>query len=808
MLSQLRYTIRLLFKSPGFTITAVLVLGLGIGANTAVFSLIDTVLLKPLPYPEPERLAWISMPTQTVSDGALDYPDYLDLCAAQHTFSSLGLESWDSFDLSEHGRAERIKGSCRTASAFQVSGLPFVLGRPFNADEDKPGGPLVVVLSETLWRSQFNADPEILGQSIVLNGHSFRVIGVVKPEESETRTPPQVFVPLNSMDVVGDWEKWRGRDNHSLFCFGRLKEGVTLAQAQADLEVIQRHLSAQFPEDRGYGIRVNDALQTEMRDYQPTLWLLGAAAVGLLLISSVNVANLLIVRASDRRRELMIRAAIGGSRFRLIGHLLFESALLSVIGGLLGIPVGFAGIQLIKWAAPADMARVFGVSLNVEAILFCFGLATLTAVVSGLYPALVLSKTNLASALSAEGGRGGTVGPQRRRTQSIMMTCQVSLACVLLIGTGLLARSFEAVQNVPLGFTSHHLLTAEISLVNKKYRDQSQADTFFATLLERVRRMPDVTAATLSDDPPFVNSENGNYTPFTIPDRPLPEPGHEPTLGTQFVSPGYFRAFQTPLLEGRDFDERDQRTSQSVVIINQALAQAFFPDQSPIGKQIELPGSYMTQKRYTVLGVAQDMRHGGPDHQPEKFGAYFPFCQQLTHYEILILRSSGNPLTLLPDLRKTIASIDPEQPLGEASTFDDVMAKRGATRRLGVLLVSVFSSAALLLSTVGLYAVLAYSVSQQTREIGVRIAVGASRRNILGLIVKQGFTIVMIGIVLGLLAASALTNLLGSLLYGVGGNDPITIVASILVLCFAALFACSFPALRAVRIDPITALRE
>ncbi len=805
---HLRYTIRRLLKSPGFTITAVLILGLGIGANTAVFSLIDAVLLKPLPYPRPERLAWIYMPTQTVRDGALDYPDYLDLCAAQHTFSSLALESWDSFDLSERGQAERIKGSCRTASAFQVSGLPFVLGRPFTADEDKPGGPLVVVLNETFWRSRFNANPEILGQSIVLNGHSFRVIGVVKPEEAETRTPPQIFVPLNSIDVVGDREKWRGRDSRFLFCFGRLKKGVTLAQAQSDLEVIQRNLSAQFSEDKGCGIRVDDALQAEMRDYEPTLWLLGAAAAGLLLISSVNVATLLVVRASDRRRELTIRAAIGGSRFRLIGHLLFESGLLSVVGGVTGILVGFAGIQLIKWAAPPDMARVFAVSLNVEAILFCFGLATLTALASGLFPALVLSKTNLASALSAEGGRGGTAGPQRRRAQSIMMSCQVALACVLLMGTGLLARSFQAVQNVPLGFTPQHLLTAEIYLVNKKYRDQSQADTFFDTLLERVRQMPDVIGATLSDDPPFVNSEDGNNVPFTVPGLPLPEPGHEATLGMQIVSPGYFGAFRTPLLEGRDFDERDRRSSQRVVIINQALAQAFFPNQSPIGKQIELPGSYMTEKRYRVIGVAEDMRHGGPDHHPEKFSAYFPYGQQLTHDEILILRSAGNPLTLLPGLRETIASIDPDQPLGKVSAFDDVIAKRVATRRLGVLLVGVFSGAALLLSAIGLYGVLAYSVSQQRREIGVRIAVGASRRNILGLVVKQGFKIVMIGIALGLLAASALANLLGTLLYGVGGNDPITIGASVLVLSFAALLACLIPAVRAARINPIKALSE
>jgi putative ABC transport system permease protein len=579
LIQSLRYTLRVLLKSPGFTITAVLILGFGIGTNTAIFSLIDTVLLNPLPYPQSDRLAYIYMPTQADRDGILDYPDYLDLCAAQHTFTCLALENWDSFDLKEDGQTDRIKGAYRTASAFQVNGLPFVLGRPFSADEDKPGGPLVVVLTESFWRSHYNADLNIIGRNLTLNGHEFEIVGVVQTE-SKDKVPPQIYVPLNSADVVGEWGKWRARDSRFLFCFGRLKDGVTLAQAQADIEVIERNLVTQFPEDKGYGVRVDGALQAEMRDYLPSLWLLGSAAGCLLVISSVNVATLLIARASDRQRELTIRAAIGASRLRLIGRLLFESALLSVIGGIIGVPIGFAGIQLIKWVAPEDMARVFSVSLSVEALLFCFGLATLTAVSSGLFPALVLSKTNLNSVLKAEGGRGGTAGPQRLRAQSIMMTCQVALACVLLIGTGLLVRSFQAVLNVPLGFSPHRLLAAEINPVNKKYRDQTEADIFFNTLLERVRRVAGVSGATLSDDPPFVYSEDGDYAPFTVPGQPLPEPGHEPTLNLQDISSGYFRTFDTSLLEGRDFDERDQRGSQSVMIINQALAQAFFPGES------------------------------------------------------------------------------------------------------------------------------------------------------------------------------------------------------------------------------------
>lgn len=810
-LQQLRYAVRLLLKSPGFTITAVLILGFGIGANTAIFSLVDTVLLKPLPYPESEKLVNIYMPSESAPNGFFDYPDYLDYAAAQHTFTALALSTWDWFDLIENGNAERINGSFVTPSVFQVIGLPLVLGRPFTADEDKPGGPLVAILTEPLWREHFGADPNILGKNIVLNGHTFQVIGVAKPLAGEYREPPRILVPLNTVDVVGDWDKWRGRDNHFLFCFGRLKNGVTFAQAQSDLEVIQRNLVARYPEDKGYGVRVNDGLYDEMKDYTATVWLLGVAAALLLLISTANVATLLMARASDRRHEMTIRTAIGASRLRLMGYLLLESALLSLIGGLLGIPVALLGIQFIKWLSP-DMPRVFDVALNPEALLVFFIFAMFTALASGLFPALFLSKTDPGSVLRGGGDRAATAGPQHRRSQSVMMICQVSLACVLLIGTGLLVRSFQAAQNLPLGFNPHNVLTAEIYLVNKKYRDQWQANILFDALLEKVRHLPGITAAAMSDNPPFV-WEDGNHTPFTIPGQPLPEPGHEPQLDMQLVAPGYFNALQTPLLEGRDFDDRDKRPKDqlfknAVVIINRTLADAFFPGQNPIGKQMELPGSYMAEKTYTVVGVVQDMRHGGPDHHAQKFDAYFPYCQHLNHYETLILRSAGDPLGLLPDLRKTIASIDRELPLAKVMTFDDMMANRLATRRLAALLVSIFSGAALLLSAVGLYGVLAYAVSRQTREIGVRIAVGALRSNILKLILRRGFTIVGLGIVIGSLAASALTGLLGTLLYGVGGNDPITIAASILVLGFATLLACLIPAFRATRINPIAALRE
>jgi putative ABC transport system permease protein len=469
------------------------------------------------------------------------------------------------------------------------------------------------------------------------------------------------------------------------------------------------------------------------------------------------------------------------------------------------------GIELIKWLSP-DMPRISEVSLNPEALLVFFLFAIFTALASGLFPALFLSKTKPGSALRGGGDRAATAGPQHRRSQSILLVCQIALACVLLIGTGLLLRSFQAAQNLSLGFNPDHLLTAQITLRNKKYRDQWDANILFDKLLDKLRVLPGVTAASMSNNPPFF-WEDGNTTPFSISGRPLPEPGREPILNMQIQMPGYFQVLQTRLLEGRDFDVTDKRakdesTKEPIVIINQALAEAFFPGQNPIGKQIDLPASYMAEKTYTIIGVVQNVLQGGPDHHASKFAAYFPYYQHLDHNGIVILRSAGDPRALLPGLRQTIASIDPEIPLGQTTSYDDLIASRFSIRRLSVLLTGIFSGTSLFLSAVGLYGVFAYTVSRQTREIGVRIALGALSRNILLLIFKRGFSIVGLGVLIGSVTAVALSGALGSFLYGVAGDDPLTIGLSIVVLCLAGLAACLLPALRAVRTNPVTALRE
>ncbi|MBV8279992.1 MAG: ABC transporter permease, partial [Verrucomicrobia bacterium] len=607
-------------KSPWFTVIAVLVLGFGIGVNTAVFSLIDTVLLKPLPYPESDRLAMVSMPVRGTDEAPIDYPDYLDFTAVQRSFSSIGLENFEYFDLTENGSTERVNCAFASASAFAVNSLHSVLGRTFTADEDKPGGALVAVLSEPFWSAHYHSDPAIIGKTLVLNGQSFQIIGVIPPE-AENRTPPKVYVPLNSADIVGSWGQWNGwrsRNAHILNCLGRLKPGVSVAQAQAELEVIHRNLIARYPEDEGYTIRVTPMLEVEVKDYATTVWILGAAVACLLIISTANVATLLLARALHRTQEITIRATLGASRFRLASELLAESALLSFFGGIIGVVIAFWVIGLIKSIAPADMPRVFATGIDGEALLFFFVVAAITALLSGLLPAVINSKANLASSLRADGSRSVTAGPRRQRTQALLMIGQVALASVMLIAAGLLVRSLLAAQSVPLGFNPSHVLTAQIYLTDKNHQDPVRTRAFFESLLDRVRRIPGVVDAAVNDNAPF-SWEDGYSTPFLIPSQPPPQQGREPRLDMSIVSTNYFKTQQIPLLAGRDFKADDQADRESVVIISKSFAQRFFPNENPLGKQVENLGTTVTSKVSTIIGVVDNIVHGGPDHHPSPF---------------------------------------------------------------------------------------------------------------------------------------------------------------------------------------------
>jgi putative ABC transport system permease protein len=806
-----RHTIRLLLKSPGFTITAVLILGFGIGVNTTIFSVIDAVLLNPLPIPHADRLVQVFEPrSQNDTKTFLDYPDYLEMSQTQHSFDKLAVYDWTDLDFSNQRNPEHVRVVFASANLFELTGMPMILGRPFTRDEDKFGGPRVVVLNRAFWRAHFNSDPGIIGKNLTLSDESFQVIGVC-PEQAGNLaelTSEILYLPVHAEEVFGpsDLEK---RDAHYLACIGRLKAGVTLSQAQSDLEVIQSNLAVLYPDtDKGYGIRLVPLLTLIEESYSSSVWFLGAAGGCLLLLSCANVANLLFARGLERRREMAIRATLGASRRDLITQLLLETVSLTLLAGGVGFLIAIWGIALIRALTPDYLSAFQEISPNGTALAFIFCLTGLVACLSGLVPSWSLSKTDVGLALKDEGGRSGTQTLQKHRAQSLLVVSQVAVACVLLIGTGLLVRSFQAVRNLPLGFNPHHLLTANIMPTGKRYSDPSQLRNFFDTILEKVRRLPAVIDAGMSDNQPFEVLYGGWKFPFSIPGQPEPEPGKEPAMDVEAISPGYFRTLQIPLLQGRDFDSQDRAGSQDVIVVNRALAETFFPGENPIGKQIHDRDEWLGRKDWTIVGVVENIRHAGPDFAEARFLAYTPYSQRGLFREFLLLRTAGDPATLVPAVRKIVAEIDPDVPVDRATSYDDFLAGRFWARRLSASLAGLFSAVAILLSAAGLYGVLAYSVLRRRRELGVRIALGARTSNVLTLVLRQGLLLSGIGLTVGIAAGLLLGRFMGNILYGVSGTDPIALMLAILALGLAAASACLLPALRATRINPIIALRE
>jgi predicted permease len=810
LISYLRHTIRLLLKSPGFAITAILVLGLGIGANTAIFSLINGVLLKPLPYPQSDRLVRIYQPTQDIPWMNVAYSDYVDFKANQHTLQDLTLIHIDDFQVAGDAEPERIDGAYVTGNFFAVMGRPFLLGRPFGEKEEKAVAN-VVVLTDVLWRKRFNADPKVIGRNITLNGRSFEIIGITPGQANESERI-DLYIPFTLDPHYKDVSS--RRSGHMFDCIGRLKDGVTLQQAQLDFEVINRNLSTQYPDTNSlFGIKLVPLLNSVVSDYSATLWLLGGAVLCLLLITCANTANLLLARARERTKEITVRAALGASRERLVVQLLSESLILALLGGGVGLLTACWGVSLIKALDPGEIIRLQAIAIDGTALLFVFGLTLVTALLFGLLPALVLSRANLASALRDEGGRTGTAARERHRSQNILVIGQVALASVLLIGAGLLLRSFLVLQSVPLGFNSHQVLVADVYLASTKYAAGEKRKAFFDSLLDKVGRLPGVIDAGLNDGVPF--GENNDHESLIVAGQPVTDPSRLPWMIHQIVSPGYFRALGIHLLKGRFFDERDQANAENVVIINESIARRIFGGQDPIGKQLD-DGNFSNRPHHvtTIIGVVADVQHNDPEIQQTPFQSYFPYTQtaggfgEYAKFETLVLHLTVDARSVVPALRKTIGTIDPDLPLANVGAYDDQIAKSFTTKRLSLIIVSLFSGVALLLASIGLYAVLSYSVSLRAREIGVRMALGAEATNIIKLVTHQGLRIIGLGLIIGIGAGIILGQVIGNVLYGVSATDPTALLTSTLVLGVAALLACLLPALRATRIDPITALRE
>jgi putative ABC transport system permease protein len=805
LISQVRYTIRRLLKSPGFTITTVLILGLGIGANTAIFSVVNAVLLKPLPYPNPDQLVSIYQVFQG-DKAQLDYPDYIDFRANQRTFDSLTAYYNDDFTMTGQGEPERITGIYASGSLFKVLGRPFLIGAPFGETEDNSETRSVVVIGEHLWVTKFHRDPNVVGANLLLNGRSFEIVGV-SPAQANEWARVDVFLPLNQGP---DFKEARqARSAFLLWGIGRLKKNVRLAQAQANLETINKTLSTKYPDSHsGVGIRLVPYLDSVVNNYSASLWLLEGAVGCLLLITCANVANLVVTRVQERRREFNIRAALGASRTQVIFQSMFETSALALAGGMLGLLVAAWAVDRIKSMSPEDITRFQEVVLDNGSLIFVVAATLLTALLAGLLPAWFGSDVNLVPALAEGGERGGTAGPLRQKGQAALVAGQVALTFVLLTVSGLLARSYQALQKQPLGFRTDHVLTADIHLAGNRYSTQEKCKAAWNRVLEALRSVPGVRGVALNDDMLFKDLDRIS---FGVTGQVDPEPGREPLSVKQSISPEYFSVLGIPLLRGRAFNDADQANGERVVIINESLAKVFFPGEDPIGKQLHNFGA--RRLNYTVVGVVGDVEHNSPEVQLQRFQAYYPYTQDPwgsipDNSATLVVSVRGDPNAVVPDVRKAIASFDPDLPLSNIFTLDQLVAKGFAARSLSMLVVSVFSGAALLLAAVGLYAVLSYSVSQRKREMGIRIALGAQAFNIVRLVLTQGFWIGAAGFATGILVTLISGRFFQGALYHVPSLDPVTLAFAAIVLSLASIFACLLPAIRATRIDPIKALRE
>jgi len=811
LISHLRYTIRLLLKSPGFTITTILIMGLAIGANTAIFSLVDAVLLKSLPYPDPGKLVALSENSPLYPNISLDYPDYLDWRANQHSFEDIAVFRRDSFNLTGNGDPERVTGAFVTASYFRVLGVGPAIGRTFTETDDHSGGAGAILLSDRFWRNRFAADPKIIGRTLVLNDVSYEVIGIA---------PPQIMNPEN-MDIyvpIGhypDLTHLMDRGRHpGLRCIGRLKPGVSVQAATAEFRVIARSLELRYPStNTDISAEAGPLLEEVVGQYRMTLYLLLAVVGLVLLIGCANVANLLLGRALVRQREISLRAALGASRGRIVNQLLFESLVLAVLGGALGILLAQTSLDAIIALTPRGVGRFEHVHLNRVVLLFTTVITLGSGLVFGLWPALKTSRVNLRETLEAAGGRGTTAGAARQRSQGLLVIGQVALASLLLVGSSLLIQSFQQLQKVPLGFDPHNLLTVGIQLSSFNYQSQpdqtvntAKMAAFYESLLQRIKGIPGAEAFALGSNLPF----NGNNysSDFGVVGQPEPRLGEEPSAEYESVSPDYFKALKIQVIRGRTFDAGDGVGNTPVVVIDEKLANRCFPGQDPIGQQLSEDAHKPESAKYTIVGMVRTVRHDDLAIQPKLAELYFPVSQKPELQMTILIRAKGDPQGLVSAVREAVQSVDPNLPVFNIRTMESQLSNELVTQRLSVVLVSLFSVLALLLAAVGLYGVLAYSIAQRTREIGIRIALGAESGSILSLVVRQGLIIVGVGLAAGIIGSLILTRLIQSLLYGVSGTDPIAVLTAISVLGLAAFLACVVPALRAIRIDPMIALRE
>ena len=795
VLSDVVYGFRILLKNPAFAAIAVITLGLGIGGNTAIFSVVNSVLLRPLPYANSDQLVIINetklpqFPSFSVSPG-----NFLDWRKQATAFENIAVTASGPSILTGGGDPAKVSGRRATANLFQTLRVKPALGRDFTPEEDQEGHDDVVIISYGLWQRRFGGKPEILGQSVTLNNRSYTVIGVM-PAGFRFGGDIDLWKP---MAFTADEMKIHG--GHYLFCVARIKDGESVERATAELATIAKGLEEQYPNaNRGWGIKLTPVLDFAVGSIRPILLVLLGAVGFVLLIACANVANLLLARASTREKEFGIRAALGAGRMRLLSQMLTESVVLALVGGLLGVAIAAVGVRLLPRFAPEDLPRVKQIAIDMRALGFTFLLTLLTGVIFGLAPALQFSKPNLNDSLK-EGGRGSTSGG-RQIIRSSLVVVEVAMALVLLIGAGLLIKSFSRLAAVNPGFRIDHGLAVEVNLPGAKYAKDQQQAAFFESLWRRAATLPGVESVGATNVMPL--SGNDYILGFNIAGRPPAAPGEGISTNYYAVSPDYFRAMGIPLIKGRYFSDADSRDSAHVAIINQAMARRVFPDQDPIGQRINVTNGDDTFRE--IVGVVADVKHYALD-APAPLQTYEPFLQKPEGGMTLVLRTTVDPASLTQAVRETVLELDKDQPISESNTLERLFSDSVSRQRFGMLLLAVFAGIALMLAAVGIYGVLSYSVAQRMHEIGIRMALGARMTDVLRIVVGRAAGLTLIGIALGLGGAFLITRVMTSMLFGVTPTDPSTFIAIPILLSLVALAASYLPSRRAARIDPSVAL--
>ncbi len=809
---DMKFGVRMLAKSPGFAIAAILTLALGIGATTAIFTVVNAILLRPLEYQSPYQLVmvweknlqkgWLVAPTS--------YPNFVDLRNGNNVLTDLAAFTESTFNLTGGDEPERIIGWRVSSGLFSMLGVSPLQGRAFLPEDGRPGSGRVLMISHGLWQRRFGGRISLIGQTVALNGQTYTVVGIMPrnfkfpPPFSATMASSQIA--FNSADLwvpLGD-DTAPVRDTRTFYMLGRLKQSVTWAQAQSELNVIAKRLEQEYPApNTGMEISLVPLHTQVSGDVRLALLNLFAAVGLVLLIACINVANLLLARAAGRQKEIAIRGAVGCTRARLIRQLLTESAVLGLVGGVLGLLLAFSGVYVLVALTPGNLPHLKDVTIDSSVLLFAVLISLLTALVFGLAPALHASKPDLQEALK-EGGRSSTGGSRANRLRGVLVISEIAAALVLLIASGLMLKSFWRLQHVNPGFEAENLLTLELQLPEIKYREAPQQLLFQQQLLQRIGSIPGVSNAATVNNLPF--SGNEAYLAFSIEGRPIPNPADRPRAYHRVVSSDYMQVMGIPFRGGRPFNDHDNADAPGVTIINEATARRYWPGEDPIGKRIKRGRPESKNPWLTIVGIIGPIRHTslGVESQPE---FYVPFLQNPDSVLTLVARTASDPRTITNAVRGEVLLLDRDLPASNIKFMSELIAKSVAQPRLYAVLLIIFASVALILAAVGIYGLLSYSVSQRRQEIGIRLALGATPGNIRKLVLVHALRLVIVGLILGLVLGLAFTRLMASLLFGVSATDPLIFILISLLLFCVALLASYFPARSATRVDPLTALR-